>query len=121
MEPPLSAHEGPQITETHPPEDPEGFPPPTPDPAAEELWARVLENAEGEIDATSRRVWLEDVIAVDLRSESLTISVPTPFAKEYIETRFMAALEAPLGEELFQGASLHVVVHAGGRDGEELK
>jgi len=121
LEPPLSAHEAPQKTETHPLEDPEGSPPPTPDPAAEELWARVLENAEGEIDASSRRVWFEDVVAVDLRSESLTISVPTPFAKEYIETRFMAALKAPLGEELSQGASLHVVVHAGGRDREDQK
>src|SRR5215211_3185148 len=122
LEPPLSAHEAPQKTEAHPPEEPEvGFPPPTPDPAAEELWARVLGNAEGEIDASSLRVWFQDVIAVDLRSESLTISVPTPFAREYIQTRFMAALEAPLGEELSQGASLHVVVHAGGRDREDQK
>jgi DnaA N-terminal domain len=105
LEPSRSAH------------DPEDFPPPTPDPAAEELWAHVLKNAQGEIDASSLRVWFEDVVAVDLRSESLTISVPTPFAKEYIETRFMAALEAPLGEELSQGASLRVVVHAGGEDG----
>jgi chromosomal replication initiation ATPase DnaA len=105
LEPPLTAH------------DPEDFPPPTPDPAAEDLWARVLKDAEGEIDASSLRVWFEDVTAVDLRSESLTISVPTPFAKEYIETRFKAALEAPLGRELSQGSSLRVVVHAGGEDG----
>ena len=117
LETPLSAHEAPQKTETHPPKDPESSPPPTPDPAAEDLWARVLEKAEGEIDASSLRVWFEDVNAVDLRSETLTISVPTPFAKEYIETRFMAALEAPLGEELSQGASLRVIVHAGGEDG----
>jgi hypothetical protein len=97
--------------------DPESSSPPTPDPAAEDLWTRVLEKAEGEIDASSLRVWFEDVIAVDLRSESLTISVPTPFAKEYIETRFKAALEAPLGEELSQGSSLRVIVHAGGEDG----
>jgi len=120
LESALSAYEAPQDpqeeTKTHLPENSEGFPPPTSDPAAEGLWARVLENTEGEIDASSLRVWFEDVTAVALDSESLTISVPTPFAKEYIETRFKAALEAPLGEELSQGASLHVVVHAGGRD-----
>jgi Replication initiator protein A/DnaA N-terminal domain len=102
--------------EQHPPEDPEGFPPPTPDPAAEGLWARVLEKAEGEIDASSLRVWFEDVIAVALDSESLTISVPTPFAREYIETRFKAALEAALREELSQGATLRVIVHTGAED-----
>jgi hypothetical protein len=122
LELPLSAHEAPQKTEVNPPEDSEvGFPPPTPDPAAEELWGRVLGNAEGEIDASSLRVWFQDVIAVALGSESLTISVPTPFAKEYIETRFKSALEAALGEELSEGASLRVFVYAGEEDGEHRK
>jgi hypothetical protein len=107
--------------EPHPSEDPEGFPPPTPDPAAEGLWARVLENAQGEIDASSLRVWFEDVIAVDLGSESLTISVPTPFAREYIETRFKPALEAALADELSQKASLLVAIHAEEGDGPDRK
>jgi Replication initiator protein A/DnaA N-terminal domain len=107
--------------EPHPSEDPEGLPPPTPDPAAEGLWARVLENAQGEIDASSLRVWFEDVIAVDLGSESLTISVPTPFAREYIETRFKPALEAALADELSQKASLLVAIHAEEGDGPDRK
>jgi len=104
--------------EPHPPENPEAFPPPTPDPAADELWTRVLQNAEGEIDA-SLRVWFAGVTAVDLGSESLTISVPTPFAKDYIETRFKPALETVLGQELSDGASLRVVVHPGGEENGE--
>jgi hypothetical protein len=93
----------------------ESPPPPPPDPAAEELWARLLEqaegDAEGEIDASSMRVWFADVSAVAVGSEYLTISVPNPFAREYIETRFKAALEAALREELTGKASLRVVVH----------
>jgi chromosomal replication initiation ATPase DnaA len=54
---------------------------------------------------------------VALGPESLTISVPTPFAREYIETRFRAALEAALHEELSEGASLRVLVHAEEADG----
>jgi hypothetical protein len=104
-------------TEPHPPEDPEGFPPPTPDPAAEGLWTRVLENAKDEIDASSLRVWFGTVTAVALGPQSLTISVPTPFAREYIETRFRAALEAALREELSEGASLRVLVHTEEADG----
>jgi hypothetical protein len=115
------SHESNQQTEPHPPEDPEAFPPPTPDAAADELWTRVLQNAEGEIDA-SLRVWFAGVTAVDLGSESLTISVPTPFAKDYIETRFKPALETVLGQELSDGASLRVVVHPGGEEnGEDWK
>jgi hypothetical protein len=86
-------------------------PPPPPDPEAEELWARVLEHAEAEIDASSMRVWFGGVTAVALGSEYLTISVPTPFAREYIETRFKAPLETALREELTGRASLRVVVH----------
>jgi hypothetical protein len=96
--------------ETEPPRS-EHPPPPPPDPEAEELWARVLEHAEAEIDASSMRVWFGGVSAVALGSEYLTISVPTPFAKDYIETRFKAPLETALREELTGGASLRVVVH----------
>jgi hypothetical protein len=117
----LSTHEAPQRTEARPPEGPDDFTLPTPDPAAEGLWARVLANAAGEIDASSLRVWFGGVTAVALGSESLTISVPTPFAKEYIETRFKSALEAALGEELSEGASLRVLVYAGEEDGEHRK
>jgi plasmid replication initiation protein len=119
--PPVQAPLGPTLGPIPAPEAPPGAepprsepsPPPTPDPAAEELWARVLERAGGEIDASSLRVWFGGVAAVDLGSESLTISVPNTFAKEYIETRFEAALEAALREELSEGASLRVVVGAG--------
>ena len=89
----------------------ESPPPPPPDAAAEELWARVLEHAGAEIDASSMRVWFGGVSAVAVGSEYLTVSVPTPFAKEYIETRFRSPLEAALREELTGGASLRVVVH----------
>jgi plasmid replication initiation protein len=111
LEPSLLAHAS-RETEPHPSEDPEDFPPPTPDPVADELWTRVLENARGEIDASSLRVWFGTVTAVALGPEFLTISVPTPFAREYIETRFRVALEAALHEELSEGAALRVLVHA---------
>jgi hypothetical protein len=120
LESSLLAH-APRQTEPHPSGDPERSPPPPPDPAAEELWARVLQNARREIDVSSLRVWFGTVTAVGLGSQSLTISVPTPFVREYIETRFRAALEAALHEELSQGASLRVVIHPGGEDGEHHK
>jgi len=89
-------------------------PPPPPDPAAEDIWGRVLEHAEGEIDASSLWVWFEAVTAVAVENDSLTISVPNPFAKEYIETRFKATLEDALRQELSDEAALRVVVGAGG-------
>ncbi len=92
----------------------EPSPPLPPDPTAEKLWGRVLEHAEGEIDASSLRVWFEAVTAVAIGPDYLTISVPNPFAREYVETRFKATLENALRQELSQDAALRVVVGAGG-------
>ncbi len=100
-------------------EDPS--PPLPPDPTAEKLWGRVLEHAEGEIDASSLRVWFEAVTAVAIGPDYLTISVPNPFAREYVEKRFKAALENALRQELSQDAALRVVVGAGGRIEQERK
>jgi plasmid replication initiation protein len=94
------------------PHAPEFSPTPSPDPVAEALWRRLLENVEGEMDSSGLRVWFESVTAVALESDSLTLSVPNPFAKEYIETRFEATLQAALREELSERAVLRVVVGA---------
>src|SRR5215212_8813930 len=114
LEPPSSADETQRQTgQQHPEGTESSSPPPTPDPDAERLWSRVLEHAKGHIDASSLRVWFgEGAIPVALRPDSLTISVPTPFAREYIETRFKAALEAALSKELRQASSLRLLVRA---------
>ena len=84
------------------------------DPTAEKLWGRVLAHAEEEIDALSLRVWFEAVTAVSIGPDYLTISVPNPFAREYVEKRFRATLENALRQELARDADLRVVVGAGG-------
>jgi hypothetical protein len=92
----------------------EPSPPLPPNPTAEKLWGRVLEYAEGEIDASSLRVWFEAVTAVAMGPDYLTISVPNPFAREYVEMRFKATLENALRQELSQDAALRVVVVGAG-------
>ncbi len=86
-------------------------PSPRPDPAAAEVWERVLEDAEGDIvDVGSLRVWFDGITPVGLHDDVLSIAVPNPFAKEYIETRFGELLEASLKERLSKRASLMLVV-----------
>ncbi len=86
-------------------------PSPRPDPAAAEVWERVLEDAEGDIvDVGSLRVWFDGITPVGLQDDVLSIAVPNSFAKEYIETRFGELLEASLKERLSKRASLMLVV-----------
>jgi chromosomal replication initiation ATPase DnaA len=73
----------------------------------------VLDDAQHGTDASSLGVWFEGVVAVDRGRDSLTISVPNPFAREYVETRFKPGLEASLRERLSPTASLRIIVGAG--------
>src|SRR5215210_4698002 len=74
--------------------------------AAEDLWSRVLQDLEGEIDATSLRVWFGSGQAISLADGRLTVVVPNPFAKDYVETRFGSVLEEAIAGRLGKSARL---------------
>jgi hypothetical protein len=84
--------------------------PPSPDPAAKELWERVIDDLSGQIDGSSLHVWFERTVPTALERENLTLAVPNFFAKEYIETRFGELIESALKERLSKKASLLVIV-----------
>ena len=83
---------------------------PEPDSEAKEVWEKVLEDVSGEINAPSLRMWFEGTIPVSLVNETLTISVPNSFAKDYIESRFVELLEGALAKVLSPTSSLEIVV-----------
>jgi len=85
-------------------------PRPTPDPSAEGPWRETLDAAAAEIDPSSLSVWFEGITPVNLEENTLTISVPNSFAKEYIETRFQEVLERHLRVQLGHGAALKIEV-----------
>jgi DnaA-like protein len=89
---------------------PPPYVPPVPDPAAEELWEQVLQDAKGDTDVSSLRVWFDGLTPVGLQDDVLSIAVPNSFAKEYIETRFGELIETSLKERLSKKASLLLIV-----------
>jgi Replication initiator protein A/DnaA N-terminal domain len=91
---------------------PSPYVPPDPNAAAEELWEQVLQDAEGDIDVSSLRVWFDGISPIGVEDSTLTVAVPNSFAKEYIETRFGELLESSLKERLSKKASLRVVIGA---------
>jgi plasmid replication initiation protein len=85
-------------------------PKPTPDPSAEGPWRETLDAVATEIDSSSLSVWFEGMTPVNLKENTLTISVPNTFAKEYIETRFQEMLERHLCRKLGHGAALKIEI-----------
>lgn len=83
---------------------------PVPDAAALEVWNCVLDEVSGQINAPSMRVWFEGTVPVTLTSNSLTVSVPNSFAREYIYTRFKEILEQALSSHLSPAPVLEIVI-----------
>jgi plasmid replication initiation protein len=91
----------------------EGAPPELlrPDPPAEEVWQAIVAQLEGNgIDGSSARIWFGDSFGTALLGRTLTVAVPNPFAKEYVESRFGGVLEEALANRLGEDARLEVVV-----------
>jgi hypothetical protein len=83
---------------------------PTPDPSAEGPWRETLDAAAAEVDSSSLSVWFEGITPVNLEEDTLTISVPNSFAKDYIESRFKELLERHLREQVGHGAALNIEI-----------
>lgn len=88
-------------------------PPPVrlrPDPAAEEVWEGVMADVQDGIDGSALRIWFKGSFGTALEGHTLTVAVPNPFAKEYIESRFGGVLEEALTGRVGDDARLEVVV-----------
>lgn len=68
----------------------------------EDVWNEVLDNVSEHINAPSLKVWFEGTRPLNLYENSLEISVPNSFAKEYIESRFRPLLEEALDSVMGQ-------------------
>ena len=86
-------------------------PPPEPDAAAAEAWASVLGDVSSGTDDSYLGVWFDGIVPVGLSNTALTVWVPNPFAKEYIETRFKNTIEPALEARIGEGARLRVTYH----------
>jgi hypothetical protein len=81
-----------------------------PDPAAEEVWEGVMADVQDGIDGSALRIWFKGSFGTALEGHTLTVAVPNPFAKEYIESRFGGVLEEALTGRVGEDARLEVIV-----------
>ena len=86
-----------------------GVDPPPPDDRAVALWNQVLDAFLENSESTSTISWFQGVVPTGLEDQTLTITSPSPFAKEYISDRFKPQLEAALVTHLGEGSTLKIL------------
>ena len=87
------------------------------DPIAAEVWDDVLEVVAEQINTPSFKVWFERSIPTGWDGRRMEISVPNPFAKEYIESRFEEQILDGLRQQGVEKPAL--IVTARQRDTED--
>lgn len=79
---------------------------PEPEPAAAELWQQVLDDVAAQTDTSTFKVWFEGAVPTGLHKQTLTLSVPNAYAREYIGERFKDHIEGALQRCIGGTASL---------------
>ncbi|MFK2826555.1 chromosomal replication initiator protein DnaA [Bacillus sp. B190/17] len=64
----------------------------------EDLWNKALENIEKKISKPSFDTWLKSTKAHSLQGDSITISAPNDFARDWLEGHYSQLISGVLGE-----------------------
>jgi chromosomal replication initiator protein len=64
----------------------------------QDLWARTLDAIQEKISKPSFETWLKATEAIDLRDDTLVISAPNDFARDWLESRYAELVRETLRE-----------------------
>jgi chromosomal replication initiator protein len=64
----------------------------------QEIWARTLEAIQEKISKPSFETWLKQTEAVDLSGDTLIVSAPNDFARDWLESRYSDLVQATVRE-----------------------
>ncbi|SDX27782.1 chromosomal replication initiator protein DnaA [Marininema mesophilum] len=88
----------------------------------QELWAQALEHIQEKLSKPSFETWLQATEAVDYREDTLVISAPNEFARDWLESRYANLVRDTLQEVTGSVIGVQFITHAAVRpEGEEEK
>ena len=71
-----------------------------------ELWNRCLHFIKDNITDSAYNTWFKPIVPLKFDGKALTIGVPSPFFREYLEDKFLELLRATLYKEIGENAEL---------------
>lgn len=86
----------------------------------QELWAQALNHIQGKLSKPSFETWLQATEAVDYRDDTLVISTPNEFARDWLESRYANMVRDTLQEVTGSVIGVQFITHAATRsEGED--
>ena len=71
----------------------------------EEVWDKCLDIIKDNVGNQSFKTWFEPIKAVNLKGDTLTIQVPSPFFYEYLEEQYIDCEHCDGPSGILRGAS----------------
>lgn len=76
----------------------------------EDLWKKVLNNIKSYVNTPTFKTWFEPIKPVSLKKNTLTVSVNSPFAKEWLESRHLNIITSSAQKAVNPSISVKIIV-----------
>ena len=77
------------------------------------LWQNVLDAIKGSVNAPTFKTWFEPIKPISLSKNCLTLSVNSPFAKEWLESRYLGLIAETTQKVINPSTKVKIIVEAG--------
>lgn len=76
------------------------------------LWQQVLEQLQGQLSHPTFETWIKPAQAQELSDETLTITTPNPFARNWLQKHYISTIADVVREILGYSVDIRVIVDA---------
>ncbi len=77
------------------------------------IWKKVLDNVKDKVNTPTFKTWFEPIKPISIKKNLVTVSVNSPFAKEWLESRYLQMLLESVQKAIDISARLTISVDAG--------
>jgi chromosomal replication initiator protein len=75
----------------------------------ENIWKNTLEDIKNKINLPTYKAWFEHITPLSLKKNCLTVSVGSPFAKEWLESRYSNLLSGSIKKVINNSCKIKII------------
>jgi len=82
------------------------------------VWENILADIKNNINLPTFKTWFETISPRDLKKNTLTVSVGSDFAKEWLESRYLSLLNSSTKKFAGDNTTIKIITRASGPEEE---